>query len=151
VSNLCMVRVFTAGFLAVAFMVAVPANGQTKDSPLRLYKAGDPVPKKTKTVIQKYPRAAQTGSMILELTLRPDGRVEAVTVVRPLGGATDAAVAALKQWRYEPIVVNGRPVWAIFDVRIWNPWSSQPPTTLLFSITTRSAGQPDRPRPTRDW
>ena len=106
--------------IAAFALPAIAAHGQTKDSPLRLYEGG-PDPKIIKRVIPHYPRSAQSGSMVLELTLRPDGKVDAVTVIRPLRGATDAAIAALKRWEYEPILFKGKPAWAIIDVLIWNP------------------------------
>src|SRR5687768_15354548 len=81
VSNPYMAKDLRAEIVAAIWIdvlaIATGVNGQTKDSPLLLYKGGSAVPKKIKTVIPKYPAGAQTGSMVLELTLRPDGRVDA--------------------------------------------------------------------------
>jgi hypothetical protein len=109
VSNPCMAKALRAGIVA-AILIAVLAiatgvNGQTKDSPLLLYKGGGPVPKKIKTVIPKYPASAQAGSMVLELTLRPDGKVDAVTAIRPLRGATEAAI--FEYCPYKGVPPNG--------------------------------------------
>jgi TonB family protein len=47
-------------------------------------------------------------ALILEAVVGPDGRVELVMVLRSRHALLDnAAVAALKQWRYTPIVLNG--------------------------------------------
>ena len=53
-----------------------------------------------------------TGYVDLEFTVRWDGIVEDVTVLKsqPLGIFDQAAVTAVKQWRYRPIQRNGLPV-----------------------------------------
>jgi TonB family protein len=53
-----------------------------------------------------------TGYVDLEFTVRWDGVVEDVTVLKsqPLGIFDQAAVAAVKQWRYRPVQRNGVPV-----------------------------------------
>jgi hypothetical protein len=61
----------------------------------RQWNRGDPV------TIARCQTPAQAGSMVLALTLRPDERADAVTAIRPLRGATEAAIAATKQWEYE--------------------------------------------------
>jgi TonB family protein len=50
------------------------------------------------------------GSVILEVTIGRDGRVENVHVLRADDGFEAPAVAAVRQWRFEPTVVDGRPV-----------------------------------------
>ena len=48
------------------------------------------------------------GTVILEAVVGTDGRVESVKVLRARHALLDnAAVAALKQWRYTPLVLNG--------------------------------------------
>lgn len=59
-----------------------------------------------------YPEVAAAahlvGTVILEAVVGTDGRVESVKVLRPRHVLLDnAAVAALKQWRYSPLVLNG--------------------------------------------
>jgi TonB-like protein len=117
-----------AVLIAVFATLPVEVHSQTRDSPLRLYENG-PAPRKVKTVIPKYPPSAQSGSIILELTLRPDGKVDAVKAIRPLRGATQAAIAAVKKWKYEPVLFKGKPAWAIIDIIICNPWRCRPSIT----------------------
>jgi hypothetical protein len=118
-----------AAILIAVLAIATGVNGQTKDSPLLLYKGGSRLPKRIKTVIPKYPTNAQRGSMVLELTLRPDGKVDAVTAIRPLRGATQSAIAATEQWQYEPVFYRGKPAWAVIDILICNPWRCRPSRT----------------------
>ena len=118
------------GTIVLATVVALPVNvaAQTMESPLLLYKGnGRSTTKPTKTVIPSYPRTANTGSMILEVTIRPDGKVHSVEAIRPLRGATDAGIAAVKRWEFQPVLFRGKGAWAVLDLLISNPWRSHPP------------------------
>lgn len=63
-----------------------------------------------------YPEAARkaktTGAVVLDLTVGTDGRVTDVTVMQAQpDGLTEAAVDAVKTWRYEPArMQTGKPV-----------------------------------------
>jgi protein TonB len=48
-----------------------------------------------------------TGMVILEATVAPDGSVESVRVLRSVKFLDQAAIDAVKQWRYSPLVLNG--------------------------------------------
>ena len=54
-------------------------------------------------------RARLTGTVVLEATVGTDGRVEDVHVLRSISLLDNAAVEAVKQWRYSPLVLNGIP------------------------------------------
>ena len=62
--------------------------------------------------------AAQlTGLVVLEAVVGTDGAVESVTLLRSRNKLLDkAAIAALKQWRYTPLVLNGIPTPFILTV-----------------------------------
>ena len=81
-------------------------------------------PKLVQRVNPKYPEEAKRskvqGLVLIEATIGTDGAVKATRVVRgePLG-LTEAAVAAVKQWRYEPVRnASGVPVEAQMTVTI---------------------------------
>lgn len=62
-----------------------------------------------------YPRLAQTarvqGVVVLEALIRKDGSVADIRPVQELSmGLTEAAIEAVRQWRYEPGNLNGVPV-----------------------------------------
>jgi protein TonB len=61
----------------------------------------------------EYPLIAQQaqvqGLVILEATVDREGRVDEVRVLRSHSVLDDAAVAAVRQWRYEPLMLNGEP------------------------------------------
>jgi TonB family protein len=101
--------------VSIALIGFLPMLGlrQTGDEPLPV---GGSIarPKRTRFVEPSYPEEARSKGLqsvvIVELTLNRDG---AVREVRPLRGAPElipAAVEAAREWRYEPTIVDGRPV-----------------------------------------
>jgi len=60
-----------------------------------------------------YPRMAVaakvTGMVILEATVNEAGSVTNVTVLRSIPLLDGAAISAVKQWRYQPLLLNGVP------------------------------------------
>jgi protein TonB len=70
----------------------------------------------------EYPEVALVaqlqGTVILEATVDTQGRVEAVRVLRSVGLLDDAAVAAVRQWRYRPLTLNGLPTPFILTVTV---------------------------------
>jgi TonB family protein len=81
-------------------------------------------PKLIKKVNPSYPDEAKKakieGIVLLECTLDTSGRVKSVKAIRgePMG-LTEAAIAAVSQWEYEPArLADGRPVEVLFTVTI---------------------------------
>jgi protein TonB len=62
--------------------------------------------------------ARVTGLVILEATVDTEGRVEAVRVVRSISLLNNAAIEAVKQWRYSPLVLNGVPTPFVLTVTL---------------------------------
>ncbi len=94
-------------------------NGQ--DDPESLAFAGEP--KALHEVIPVYPKMLRDkgieGRVELLIGVNKEGNVEAVKVTKSLHPYLDnAAVQALKQWRFVPIVKNGKPVSAIITTHI---------------------------------
>jgi TonB family protein len=62
----------------------------------------------------EYPEQARQqgiqGAVVLDVRIASDGRVQQVNVVGGPQLLADAAVAAVKQWQFEPHVANGQPV-----------------------------------------
>jgi TonB family protein len=68
----------------------------------------------TQTVLPVYPVLAQQariqGLVVLDADISRDGRVETLKAVSGHPLLVPAALNAVKQWRYKPYVVNGKPV-----------------------------------------
>ena len=79
--------------------------------------------KRVKVVAPAYPADAQRGTTILELTVAPTGNVDRVDLIVSVKGASDAAIAAARQWVYEPLMRDGQAVWTVTALSVPNPWS----------------------------
>ena len=69
-----------------------------------------------------YPRLAVSanvqGVVILEAVVDREGHVESVEVLRSIPLLDDAAIAAVRQWRYSPLLLNGRPERFVLTVTV---------------------------------
>jgi protein TonB len=72
------------------------------------------VPKLIFQVTPVYPPSAEKervwGDVLLDVTLKEDGTVERTSVIDGNPLLVEAATSAVKQWRYQPLLVNGKPV-----------------------------------------
>jgi TonB family protein len=79
-------------------------------------------PKLIKAVTPLYPLNARRlgfeGVVIIEATTDLKGRVAKTKVLKSVPFLDQAAVKAIKQWVYEPFVINGRPRAIVFTVSI---------------------------------
>jgi protein TonB len=78
-------------------------------------------PKIVHMVKPEYPPEAKaakiTGAVQVKVEIQPDGSVKVLSATGPeqLQAAASAAVA---QWQYEPVLLNGKPVTAKADVTV---------------------------------
>lgn len=79
-------------------------------------------PKLLKVVQPVYPdlaaQARLSATIILEALVAPDGQVKSVTVLRGAPLFDEAAKEAVKQWRYQPLLLNGVPTEFILTVTV---------------------------------
>jgi protein TonB len=79
-------------------------------------------PKLLTRVAPAYPRfaveARVEGVVVLEAVVDPEGRVEDVRVLRSIPLLDQAAMDAVKQWRYAPVLVNGQAVSCVLTVTV---------------------------------
>ncbi len=79
-------------------------------------------PDLVRRVEPKYPAIAQNahvgGTVVLEATVDTSGRVQSVRVLRGVPLLNDAAIDAVKQWRYSPLRLNGTPTPFILTVTV---------------------------------
>jgi TonB family protein len=109
-------------------VISQNASGQTAlasaDTPdLRIKGSGvSRLATKVKHVTPVYPAAARdakfAGVVILEVSIGADGRVVDVEVVRSIPELDQAAIDAIKQWEYVPLLVDDVPTPTTFEVTV---------------------------------
>jgi TonB family protein len=81
-----------------------------------------PLPEKVTDVRPIYPRVAITahveGVVEIDVVIGVTGNVEQTRVVRPVPMLDDAAVDAVRRWKYRPTLINGVPVPVKARVRV---------------------------------
>jgi protein TonB len=79
-------------------------------------------PHPIKMVPPVYPPLASksrvAGTVVLEATLTREGTVEEIHVISGHPLLIEAAIAAVKQWQYEPTLLNGEPVSVILTAKV---------------------------------
>src|SRR5262245_60132785 len=79
-------------------------------------------PRPLKMVPPIYPtlasRARITGTVVLEATLTAQGTVEEIRVISGHPLLIEAAIACVRQWQYEPTLLNGTPVAVILTAKV---------------------------------
>ena len=91
------------------------------DDPVRIL--GDLTPPRLiKKVEAAYPEDAKKagieGVVILEVTTDKNGRVTKTGILRSIPALDQAAIDAVKQWVYEPKIIDGKPTRVIFTVTV---------------------------------
>jgi TonB family protein len=91
-----------------------PEPAVVKKGPIQLPEDADPPVADDDNPQPEYPEAARaagtTGEVVLKIVIGENGRVERVQVLRGDPLFADAAVAAVKRWRYTPAKVDGESV-----------------------------------------
>jgi len=99
----------------VDISVRVPAGFKAVVDQLHPSRVGGsiPTPKLLRNVRPVYPPSAQAfgleGVVIVEAVIGPEGDVRAARVVRSIPLLDEGAVEGIRQWRFEPMKVNGAP------------------------------------------
>ncbi len=90
-------------------------------APVRVGGAVRP-PQKVQHLAPVYPAIARsarvTGVVIIEALIAEDGSVRTITVLRSIPLLDQAAVDAVRQWRFTPTLLNGVPVPVIMTVTV---------------------------------
>jgi protein TonB len=92
--------------------------------PIKPVRVGGDVkePRPVRVVAPVYPllasKARVGGIVVLEATLTAQGTVEEIRVISGHPLLVDAAIACVKQWQYEPTLLNGVPVPVILTAKV---------------------------------
>jgi periplasmic protein TonB len=86
---------------------------RAESPPVRLH-AGMPMPRKLVDRTPEYPAAARArqiaGSVILDIVIDRQGQVTVTAVTKSIPALDQAAIDAVRQWRFVPTLVNGEAV-----------------------------------------
>jgi TonB family protein len=97
-------------------------------------------PKRIVYVAPVYPEAAKaarvTGIVIAELTIDEGGNVAAANILRSVAGLDQAALDAVKQWKYLPTTLNGQPVKTVATVTVNFTLDPAPASTTPVAAAT---------------
>jgi protein TonB len=98
-----------------------PPSPREPAEPVRVGGAVRP-PLLVKRVEPDYPPLAQAtkteGMVILEAVVSEDGTVRSVRVLRSILALDKAAIEAVQQWQYEPLLLNGHPTAFVLTVTL---------------------------------
>ena len=130
-----------------------PRPDKTAVAPVTPVRVGGAIaaPRKLQHVEPAYPAAAQSarvqGTVTAEIQVGTDGTVRESRVVRSVSGLDQAALEAVRQWRYAPPFVNGTPTPVLMTVnvvfRLPEAAPATPTPTPGTTATTRNdAGPP---------
>jgi protein TonB len=79
-------------------------------------------PQKVKDVRPNFPPAAMAarvrGTVVVEATIGPDGRVQSTKLLQSIPVLDEAALDAIRQWEYVPTFVSGKAVAVVVTVTI---------------------------------
>ena len=107
----------------IVFAVAslIPALAMAQQAPVRV--GGNvKAPERVTYVQPEYPAVAQaarvSGIVILEAIVGTDGSVTDAHVIRSIALLDQAAINAVRQWKYTPTTLNGVPVPVIMTVTV---------------------------------
>ena len=78
---------------------------------------------KTHDVAPKYPMTARQygiqGDFVLRAMIEKNGDLGGICIIRALGaGLDESAVNAVRQWKYRPYILNGKPVEVVTAIKI---------------------------------
>jgi periplasmic protein TonB len=98
-----------------------PPPAPVPQQPIRLRSGMEP-PRKTVNVLPKYPATAQAahidGTVVLDAVIDATGRVTDVRVIRSIRLLDQAAIDAVREWRFTPTLLNGNPVPILLTVTV---------------------------------
>lgn len=97
--------------------------GTEKDAKPPIHAIGDIKPPKLVTMVEPiYPEEARkagiSGVVIVEATTNKEGRVVDTKVLRSIPELNQAAIDAVKQWVYEPMIIDGEARGVVFTVTV---------------------------------
>ena len=105
-------RRLTATLALLALCATLSLAQRTEEKPPRL----QPV-EIISTAELIYPvNSVAFGTVVLQVTISPGGEIETVKVIKDIKSLTPEATKCVKQWKFRPAELNGKPVRATIAV-----------------------------------
>jgi TonB family protein len=132
----------------------VPAVAFAQQQPIRSMGDQGKAPERIKYVQPAYPEDAKaarvSGIVIIEANIGTDGSVTEAKVIRSIALLDEAALDAVRQWKYTPTTLNGQAVPVIMTVSVNFTYSDRdgmaPPAAGVMMAPVQ-AGQAPAPEP----
>lgn len=109
-----------------------------------VYRVGGGVsaPRAVYSPAPKCPQTACQGSVVLWVMVGPEGKVHDAKIARAAGGGLDAAALnAVRQWKFQPAMKEGRPITSEINLQVaFNGTTASTATT----ISAKNLGKPPR-------
>jgi len=75
-----------------------------------------------KRVNPQFPPGTPAGTIVLEIVVDREGRVQQARVMKPLSTTADqAAIAAVRQWQFQSATLGGKPITVLYDLVLSMP------------------------------
>jgi TonB family protein len=126
----------------MAFATAPRPPPTNVQEPSGAYRVGGDIraPRKIRDAPPVYPadalNASVQGVVILEITIDATGSVSDEKALRSIPLLDQAALEAVKQWQYEPTLLNGQPVPVVLTVTVNFTKRNTPHEVIGLTITT---------------
>ena len=113
------------GRVLVTFIACIAwsdASAQEPVAPVRIGTQGVVQPRPIKTLLPRPPEIALTarvfGAVVVEAVIDATGRVAEAKILQSVPLLDNASLDAIRQWTFEPIILNGRAVPAIVAIKV---------------------------------
>jgi protein TonB len=112
------------GVISAGDPLPPPPSPPPPAAPVKPFRVGGEIrpPQRIHHVAPRYPAIAQAsrveGVVILEAVIEEDGSVRDVRVLKSKQLLEEAAIEAVRQWRFTPTMLNGQPVPVVMTVTV---------------------------------
>jgi len=101
--------------------IPIPPPAPVTNGPVRLHQ-GIQAPRKTVDVVPRYPMLAREshveGIVILDVIIDERGNVTSTRVLKSVGLLDQAAIDAVRQWKFSPARLNGEAIPIVMTVTV---------------------------------
>ena len=110
-------KLFVGAFILLCLLAVTFAQTEQPSTP-----SYEP-PTVVSTVEPVYPALAiGSGTIVLEVSIDAAGEIQDVKVIKDTGGFKPQSLDAIKQWKFKPATLNGKPIPSVLPVAFSFSW-----------------------------